>query len=111
LLSDIPVRVSQVPDGFTASVEPDTIGVVVFASEETTANISGNEISVSASVEGLGAGRHQIRPSVTVPPEVQWLRTEPETVVVAMEPEIPPATPGRAQRTVPAATPGAARGE
>ena len=111
LLSDIPVRVSQVPDGFTASVEPDTIGVVVFASEETTANISGDEISASASAEGLGAGRHQIRPSVTVPPEVQWLRTDPEVVVVTLEPDIPPATTARAQRSAPVATPGVTRGE
>lgn len=105
LLSDIPVRVRDVPDGYTASIEPDTIGVVVFAAEETTANISGDEISVSVSAEGLGAGRHQLRPRVTVPPEVQWLRTEPETVVVALDPEFPPATPGRAQRIAPAATP------
>ena len=31
-------------------------------------------------------GRHQVRPSVTVPPEVQWLRTDPEVVVVTLEP-------------------------
>ena len=28
-----------------------------------------------------------MRPSVTVPPEVQWLRTDPEVVVVTIEPE------------------------
>lgn len=105
LLSDIPVRVRDVPDGYTATIEPDAIGVVVFAAEETTANISGDEISVSVSAEGLGAGRHQLRPRVTVPPEVQWLRTEPEIVVVALNPEFPPATPGRAQRIAPVATP------
>jgi YbbR domain-containing protein len=111
LLSDLRVRVRGVPDGFTASIAPDTIGVVVFAAEETTANISGDEITVSVSAEGLGAGRHQLRPSVTVPPEVQWLRTEPEIVVVALEPEMPPATPGRAQRIVPVATPGTTNAE
>jgi hypothetical protein len=112
LLSDIPVRIGAVPDGFTATVEPETIGVVVFASEETTANISGDEISVFVSAEDLGAGRHQLRPSVTVPPEVQWLRTEPETVVVNLEPELPPPTPGEAQPTIPAATPATeSRGE
>ena len=49
------------------------------------ANLSGEEISASVSAEGLGAGRHQVRPSVTVPPEVQWLRTDPEVVVVTIE--------------------------
>jgi YbbR domain-containing protein len=112
LLSDLPVNVGGVPEGFSASVNPQTIGVVVFASEETTANISGDEISVSVSAEGLGAGRHQLRPSVMVPPEVQWLRTDPEIVVVNLEPDIPPATPGGMQRTPPRATPGApSRGE
>jgi YbbR domain-containing protein len=112
LLSDIPVRIGAVPDGFTATVEPETIGVVVFASEETTANISGDEISVFVSAEDLGAGRHQLRPSVTVPPEVQWLRTDPETVLVNLEPELPPPTAGEAQPTIPAATPATeSRGE
>jgi YbbR domain-containing protein len=106
LLSDLPVQVNGVPDGFTASVEPDRVGVVVFASEETMASLGGDEISASVSVEGLGAGRHQVRPSVTVPPEVQWLRTDPEVVVVTIEREatgVPTTRP--AQRTAPEATP------
>jgi hypothetical protein len=57
-------------------------------------------------VEGLGAGRHQIRPSVTVPPEVQWLRTDPEVVVVALEPNVAASSrSGQTQRTLPEATP------
>ncbi|HEX5992438.1 MAG TPA: CdaR family protein [Thermomicrobiales bacterium] len=106
LLSDLPVQVNGVPDGFTASVEPDRVGVVVFASEETMASLGGDEISASVSAEGLGAGRHQVRPSVTVPPEVQWLRTDPEVVVVTVEREatgVPATRP--AQRTAPEATP------
>jgi YbbR domain-containing protein len=107
LLTDLPVHVSDVPEGFTASVEHDSLGVVVFASEETMANLSGDEISVSVSVAGLGAGRHQIRPSVTVPPEVQWLRTDPEVVVVTLEPETaaPMPTTRPFRRPVPEATP------
>ena len=107
LLTDLPVQVSGVRERFTATVEPDRLGVVVFASEETMANLSGSEIAVSVSVEGLGAGRHQIRPSVTVPPEVQWLRTDPEVVVVTLEPETaaPVSTTGPFRRTVAEATP------
>ncbi len=45
------------------------------------------------SAAGLGAGRHQLRPSVTVPPEVQWLRTEPEVVVVTLTRDTGGATP------------------
>jgi YbbR domain-containing protein len=106
LLSDLPVKITGVPEGFTASVEPDSLGVVVFASEETMASLSGEEISASVSAEGLGAGRHQVRPSVTVPPEVQWLRTDPEVVVVTIEPEgsaVP--TARAAPRSAPEATP------
>jgi YbbR domain-containing protein len=106
LLNDLPVQVNGVPRGFTASVEPDRLGVVVFASEETMANLSGEEISVSVSAEDLGAGRHQVRPSVTVPPEVQWLRTEPEVVVVIIEPRATAVPVTRAARSVtPEATP------
>jgi hypothetical protein len=105
LLPDLPVGVGDVPAGFTATVDPPSLGVVVFASEETMASLGGNDIKVSVSAAGLGAGRHQIRPNVTMPPEVQWLRTEPEVVVVNLEPA--EATPAAAplQRTLPAATP------
>jgi YbbR domain-containing protein len=105
LLSDLPVTVTDVPAGFTATVDPPSLGVVVFASEETMASLGGDDIKVTVSAADLGAGRHQLRPTVTVPPEVQWLRTEPELVVVNLEPA--GATPAVAptQRTVPAATP------
>lgn len=106
LLNDLPIAISGVPEGFTATVEPEQVGVVVFASEETMANLAGDDISTSVSVEGLGAGRHQIRPSVMVPPEVQWLRIDPEVVVVTLEPEsVATSTPRQGQRTVPEATP------
>ena len=106
LLNDLPIAISGVPEGFTATVEPEQVGVVVFASEETMANLGGDDISTSVSLEGLGAGRHQIRPSVMVPPEVQWLRTDPEVVVVTLEPEgVATSTPRQGQRTIPEATP------
>lgn len=106
LLSDLPVTVTNVPPGFTATVEPSTIGVVVFASEDSMAGLSGGDISTAVSANGLGAGRHQLRPSVMVPPEVQWLRTEPELVVVTLTPD-GAATPvsGTASRTTANAPP------
>jgi len=93
LLSDLPVTITNVPAGFTATVEPAAVGVVVFASEDTMASLSGSDMSTSVSAAGLGAGRHQLRPSVTVPPEVQWLRTEPEVVVVTLTRDTGAATP------------------
>ena len=57
------------------------------------ASLSGSDMSTSVSAAGLGAGRHQLRPSVTVPPEVQWLRTEPEVVVVTLTRDSGAATP------------------
>ena len=111
LLGDLPVGVSTIPEGFTASIEPDTLEVVVFAAEETMAGLSGAEISVSVSADGLGAGRHQLRPSVTVPPEVQWIRTDPEFVVVTLEPDTLalPSPPAPTPVAAPGATP--ARGQ
>jgi YbbR domain-containing protein len=101
ILSDRPVTVTDVPPGYTATIEPQTVDVVVFASEDAMANLRGEDITTSASVKGLGAGRHQVRPNVTVPPEVQWLRTEPEVVVVNVQRSA--ATP--AARASPVATP------
>jgi YbbR domain-containing protein len=105
LLSDLPLMVTNVPEGFSASVEPETIGVVVFASEETMANLGGGDIAAVVSAAGLGAGRHQLRPNVTIPPEVQWLRTEPETVVVNLEPTGPLPTTAPVRDVAPQATP------
>ena len=99
LLSDLPVTITNVPDGFTATVEPASVGVVVFASEDTMASLSGSDMSTSVSAAGLGAGRHQLRPSVTVPPEVQWLRTEPEVVVVTLTRDNGAATPVAEEET------------
>ena len=107
LLQNLPVALTGVPAGFAASVEPQSIGVVVFAAEETMANLRGEDIAVAVSAAGLGAGRNQVRPSVTVPPEVQWLRTEPETVVVNLQPLVPspPTGTGAAEQAAAEATP------
>lgn len=105
LLNALPIKITDVPAGFRATVEPATIGVVVFAAEETMANLRGDDIDTSVSAEGLGAGRYQLRPSVTVPPEVQWLRTEPETVLVTLEPIRAASPVSPARRATPLATP------
>jgi YbbR domain-containing protein len=96
ILPNMPVHINNIPPGFTATAEPQAVGVAVFASEDTMGQLTGNEISVSVSAEGLGAGPHQLRPSVTVPPEVQWLRTDPRVVVVTLEPDLAPTAPSAA---------------
>jgi YbbR domain-containing protein len=105
LLNDLPVTVTNVPEGFTATVEPQTIEVVVFAAEDAMANLGGGDISTAVSAAGLGAGRHQVRPSVMVPPEVQWLRTDPEIVVVTLQPVAASPATGSPARAGPLATP------
>jgi YbbR domain-containing protein len=105
LLNTVPITVTDVPEGFTATVSPETVGVVVFAPEETMANLVGGDITTAVSAKDLGAGRYQLRPSVTVPPEVQWLRTEPEVVVVTLLPKGSAAAAGPAPGATPEATP------
>ena len=80
------IVVSDIPPGLVATVEPETVMIVVFASEEVMAGLRAGEITVRVSVAGLGPGTHELTPLVAVPPGVQWLRAEPETVRVTLQP-------------------------
>ena len=83
-LGDLPVRIDNLGPGLSTTVEPGRISVVVFAPENALATIRASDVTVQVSVEGLGPGTYQLRPQVVVPPEMQWVRTDPTTVGVAI---------------------------
>lgn len=78
------VMVTGLPSGFSASVEPAEIAVVVDASTEQVALLQTGDIIVSVDASGLTAGTYQLRPSVGVPPDMSWIRTDPEFVSVTI---------------------------
>ncbi len=84
-LQNQPVRVANVGPNLTAIPDPTNVSVVIFASEDALARLRGSDVLVQVSVEGLGPGVYQLKPQVIVPPEVQWIRTDPGTVTVTIQ--------------------------
>ena len=90
------VETMNLGPGLVARIEPPELSVVVMASDAQLANLDGPDLSVRVNLDGLGVGTHQVRPSVSVPANVQWLRTEPETVSVIITEPTDGATPSAA---------------
>ncbi|MGI9253867.1 MAG: CdaR family protein, partial [Thermomicrobiales bacterium] len=83
-LPDQKVTVNDLQPGLTATVEPGSISVVIFAAEDQLTAMRAGAIQVSTTVDGLGPGRYELPLSVAVPPGVQWIRTEPQVVQVTI---------------------------
>ena len=78
------VVVVGLAEGLRAAVEPRTLDVVVQASESILGGLSADDIFVQVDARGLGPGTYQLPASVAVPPNVEWIRTEPDTVTVTI---------------------------
>lgn len=107
-----PVEVIGLLPGYTATVNPQTVQVVLLASEDTLAHLKTGDIKISVDVSGLKPGQtYSLTPSVTVPPNVQWTVTDPQLVQVSIAAKpaaSPAASPGAsppAATPAPAATP------
>jgi YbbR domain-containing protein len=89
-LSSLPVTTVNVREGFTASVEPRTITIMVDGPGSVLAEMESRDVRVVVDVSGLEVGTHEIRPQVYLPQGVTWTSTTPETVEVTIEPEEDP---------------------
>lgn len=86
-LQNLPVNVLNVPEGYTARVEPETIDISVQGSTTNLANMTTDDITIVADVRGLESGEHTITPVVALPNNgVLSTGTNPETVTVVIEP-------------------------
>lgn len=86
-LSNLPVNVLNVPDGYTARVEPESIDVSVQGSVTNLANMTSGDITVVVDVRDLDAGEHLVRPVVALPNNgVLSTGTNPDQVTVILEP-------------------------
>ncbi|MDQ3692465.1 MAG: CdaR family protein [Chloroflexota bacterium] len=104
-LADQTVIIGDVPPGFEAVAEPAAINVVVFASENALGALRSGDVAPRVSARGLEPGTHELRPAVLVPPDVQWIRTEPATVQVTIRPIPPTAAAATSGPIPPAASP------
>lgn len=109
------VKVVNLAPGLTAEWEPREVTVVVVAAADVLSRLTADDVLIQVDLEGLGPGDYDLRPSVVLPPNVQWISTDPATVhvsirrstgtaTVASSPEAPDGNPGRVAPSTPAAT-------
>lgn len=78
------VQVVGLDAGLTAVSGPPEIAVVVETSTEQIEQLELGDIIVSVDATGLTAGTYQLSPSVSVPSEMSWIRTDPEVVTITI---------------------------
>ena len=79
----------------SVSVNPPTVEVVVRTAEDVLSSLTASDIGVRVDLTSLGPGTYQLPPMVSLPPNVQWVRVEPDrvTVVITASVGTPVATP------------------
>lgn len=85
-LSTLPVTAVNVPEGYSASIEPRTISITVDGPGTTLAEMESSDVRVVVDVGGLEPGSHELSPQVFLPQGVTWTSTTPETVQVTITP-------------------------
>ncbi|MDP9471067.1 MAG: CdaR family protein [Chloroflexota bacterium] len=99
-----PVDVVGVAPGLQVTVSPAELALVVVASEEEIAALSREDLKLQVDVSNLGPGTYERTPNVSLPPNVEWITTEPSRVTVTLSATVPGASPG-VQAPIASATP------
>ena len=100
------VRAVNTAPGLDVTIDPATVSVVVVASDDQLVALEASDLTVQVDLANLGPGTYQLKPSVAIPPNVQWLSTDPELVNVTVTRSAAADPPGSPQS---AATPTADR--
>jgi YbbR domain-containing protein len=83
-LPGLRVEVINLGQGLAADVSPSDVTVVVVASAEVLERLTADDLMIQVDVSGLGPGEHLLTPTVSLPPNVQWISTDPEGVTVTI---------------------------
>ncbi|HEY7036224.1 MAG TPA: CdaR family protein [Thermomicrobiales bacterium] len=83
-LPGLPVEVTNLDPGLKAVVAPTEVAVVVVGSADVLAQLRTEDLTIRVDAGGLGPGVHLLKPTVSVPPNVQWISTDPEMVEVTI---------------------------
>ena len=103
VLEGHPIRVIGAEPGTRVVVSPERVNVELLAAEPALGSLVADDVTVIVDVTGLGQGTHEGTPAILLPPNVEWISTDPPsvTVTVLASPDEPTATPVRGPTTLP----------
>ncbi len=78
------VKIVNLAPGLTAEWEPREVTVVVVAAADVLSRLTADDVLIQVDLDGLGPGDYDIQPSVILPPNVQWISTDPSAVHVTI---------------------------
>jgi YbbR domain-containing protein len=79
-----PVSVVNLSPGLTADVSPDSVVLTVIGNEQELQNLTPTSLSIQVDARGLGPGTYSLRPTVLLPPNMEWKSLEPSLVTVTV---------------------------
>jgi YbbR domain-containing protein len=83
-LPGLKVEVINLGEGLQAQVDPADVSVIIVAPSDALGNLTAADIKIQVDASGLGPGQHSLRPNVILPPNLQWLSTDPSAVSVTI---------------------------
>jgi YbbR domain-containing protein len=84
VLNNQDVRAVGVRDDQAVEISPAALDVEVLTDATSDQQVNPQSVSVIADITGLTRGVHQVRPSVLLPPNMEWISITPETVTVTI---------------------------
>jgi YbbR domain-containing protein len=90
-LSAVPVELTNVPGGLSATFEPRSITISLDGPDAVLAQMGSSDVRVVVDLGGMTAGTYEIRPQIVLPQGVTWTSTDPEFIEVTLTDS---ATPG-----------------
>jgi YbbR domain-containing protein len=106
-LSSLPVLAVNVPEGYTASVEPRSITITVDGPGNVLSQMESSDVRVVVDVGGLQEGTHSLTPQIILPQGITWTASSPESVEVSIaEMPAPTSSPAALTPSEPAIAPG-----
>jgi YbbR domain-containing protein len=92
-LPGLQVKVTNLAAGLQAEVNPNEVTVVVVGSTDVLAKLRTEDLTIQVDASGLGPGEYLLKPTVSVPPSVQWISTDPATVAITIRQAPAPTLP------------------
>jgi YbbR domain-containing protein len=81
------VSVINLDPGLVAELSPDEVQVTVIGNEDELDQLTPDQLRVLVDAAGLGPGTYQLRPTVVLPPNMEWTAVDPAMVSVTISEE------------------------